>query len=413
MYSQKRRHLPPGLNYTSVINTFNNPLLRGPNSKSITDLGANGNNGVFSELITNPDEVLAETKLEKNAISETLTNHSTSVAEQHFLPNARSFRRKNIAVTNTHLDSQKSSAFTNQLPTLRNNTQILTRTLDENQGDPEKYDTTLRNEEEMPPSGDKKLDQLPEEVNVIERRETDAKSRKRIDFSKAVEPKVLLPFEPRPGETPRKIEIERRKRFYSSQKIESLLSQYKESNKPTGNESLDVKGTEMISGFLCEKFSNMLPLQYFDDTEYDSRTVEDWLSMGHDASFDRSSQGELKLPTSKKDENHIRNAKIPVPSRAFLKGEWKNCIALAYDYRNEQWKIKCIKFDGWELERSEEEFEIYEDIDADAKNKSNLKYENERAENDHSVGEVDNEIWIKRYSFAVAETKLSDVYLKE
>lgn len=38
-----------------------------------------------------------------------------------------------------------------------------------------------------------------------------------------LEPKVMLPFVPRPGETPRRIEIERRKKLYSQQNLKRLI----------------------------------------------------------------------------------------------------------------------------------------------------------------------------------------------
>jgi hypothetical protein len=38
-----------------------------------------------------------------------------------------------------------------------------------------------------------------------------------------LEPKVMLPFIPRPGETPRRIEIERRKKLYSQQNLKQLI----------------------------------------------------------------------------------------------------------------------------------------------------------------------------------------------
>jgi hypothetical protein len=41
---------------------------------------------------------------------------------------------------------------------------------------------------------------------------------------KKLEPKVIVPFEQRPGKPPRRIEIERKKRLYASQNIEVALA---------------------------------------------------------------------------------------------------------------------------------------------------------------------------------------------
>ena len=41
---------------------------------------------------------------------------------------------------------------------------------------------------------------------------------------KSIEPKVIAPYETRPGQIPRKIEIERKKRLYANQKVEMLLA---------------------------------------------------------------------------------------------------------------------------------------------------------------------------------------------
>ncbi|KAI8926815.1 hypothetical protein BC831DRAFT_212635 [Entophlyctis helioformis] len=55
------------------------------------------------------------------------------------------------------------------------------------------------------------------------KKQRDHTQRVQVNYRKALEPKVMLPFLSRPGQTPRKIEIERRKRVYSSKQIETLV----------------------------------------------------------------------------------------------------------------------------------------------------------------------------------------------
>lgn len=86
-----------------------------------------------------------------------------------------------------------------------------------------------------------------------------------------VEPKVIVPYEQRAGKPPRRVEIERKKRLYASQDINELLvesginyAKYNvEMNHQTGQKSY-------------------LPLDVFDDTEYEARNPEDWITLGTD-----------------------------------------------------------------------------------------------------------------------------------
>jgi dynein heavy chain len=70
----------------------------------------------------------------------------------------------------------------------------------------------------------------------------------------------MVPYKTEPGKTPRKIKIERKKRLFLEQDIAALLR----------NEGVDYSKKE---------FSEFhLPLEYFDDTSFDPRTPEEWLS---------------------------------------------------------------------------------------------------------------------------------------
>ena len=80
---------------------------------------------------------------------------------------------------------------------------------------------------------------------------------------RALEPKVLVPFNPGPGKTPRKIVIERQKRLFSLQDIHQLI--------------LDL-GVD--SG--AAEPPHAMPLELFDDTEYESRALGEWMSLAVD-----------------------------------------------------------------------------------------------------------------------------------
>jgi hypothetical protein len=102
-----------------------------------------------------------------------------------------------------------------------------------------------------------------------------------INYRKALEPKVLSPFEACEGKTPRLIEIERKKRMYLSLDISRLVFNsisdiYKSSKHSHLNEE------EMIAMLRTSKdhpFSMGLPLEIFDNNDYDPRTENDWLDV--------------------------------------------------------------------------------------------------------------------------------------
>ena len=121
---------------------------------------------------------------------------------------------------------------------------------------------------------------------------------------RALEPKVLVPYNPGPGKTPRKIVIERQKRLFSLQA---------RCRSPTGVRPPDPWGLAVArvavrgpgtarrppngAGALRWQDINQLlldlgvdsaaperegamPLELFDDTEYESRSLDEWLSLG-------------------------------------------------------------------------------------------------------------------------------------
>ena len=104
--------------------------------------------------------------------------------------------------------------------------------------------------------------------------------------SKSWDPKVQVPYKVDSGMTPRKLEIERRKRQYSklSKDFESLLVQHCVSTQElmpiTDHTSKALLSSSTRGSDPTPVFPSFLPLEIFDNTEFDSRTPEEWLQLG-------------------------------------------------------------------------------------------------------------------------------------
>ncbi|XP_056381079.1 dynein axonemal heavy chain 1 isoform X2 [Hyla sarda] len=158
------------------------------------------------------------------------------------------------------------------------------------------------------------------------------------DFSqKGYEPKVQLPFTVPPGQCPRKIELERRRREYLNLNICQLLT----------NEGIDSNllvprhgdPSDLPSGQLLPPY---LPLEVFDDEEFDIRTWADWLSLGYDkeTGVRKPVPGQALLPVD--DVLGHEDPKNPQ-----LEYKWCNVGVLEYD---EQKKLYLVhKSTGNEL----------------------------------------------------------------
>jgi hypothetical protein len=225
--------------------------------------------------------------------------------------------------------------------------------------------------------------------------------KQKVDYRKALEPKVMLPYESTPGQTPRKIEIERRKRLFAAQKIEDLIAKetvtvFSESNMP---EIAKAEGGEVTVSSVDfeDEFAKRLPLSFFDDTEYEQRTLQEWLDMRVDHSGSAQKIDSSKTTTTSKKSSapvneapKIMEATVPIPAKALfitlkrtqdlmemsseniaetekIESNWKDCIATAYDTKEQKWKIRWIKFSGWDLDgnHDEEEGALLHDADVD------------------------------------------------
>ncbi|XP_040850525.1 dynein heavy chain 1, axonemal [Ochotona curzoniae] len=116
----------------------------------------------------------------------------------------------------------------------------------------------------------------------------------------AYEPKVQVPYRVLPGQCPRKLEIERRKRQYLSLDIEQLLvNEGIDSNKlmPRHPDPQSTPTTQQSRGRV---FPTYLPLKVFDNEEFDCRTPREWLDMGLESGSQNRKPvpGKALLPTN-------------------------------------------------------------------------------------------------------------------
>lgn len=86
-----------------------------------------------------------------------------------------------------------------------------------------------------------------------------------------VDPKVFEPFAPIPARAPRKVVIDRKKKLYASLKIDELLKDH---------------GIEYE-----EPINALLPLEPFDDCEFEERNPEEWIEAGKSGSIFESVPG--------------------------------------------------------------------------------------------------------------------------
>jgi dynein heavy chain len=86
---------------------------------------------------------------------------------------------------------------------------------------------------------------------------------KKRDGVADVDPKVMEPYLPIPGRPPRRVVIDRQRKLFASLDIEDLLLEL---------------GIDYRSG--VPNPADWLPLEPFDDTEYDCRMPEEWIAFG-------------------------------------------------------------------------------------------------------------------------------------
>ncbi|KAI3369512.1 hypothetical protein L3Q82_007723 [Scortum barcoo] len=148
-------------------------------------------------------------------------------------------------------------------------------------------------------------------------------------------PKVQKPYQTTPGQIPRKLEIERRRREYLKLDFEQLLeekgisSNFLMPRQPSSSDEHVTKSDHPVSPYL--------PLEIFDNEEYDCRTAEDWLALGKaERSLDRKPiPAKALLPID--DE-------IPSgdPKSSSLEYSWHLVGVLDYSTENRQYLVQKV-----------------------------------------------------------------------
>ncbi|EDQ91509.1 uncharacterized protein MONBRDRAFT_15298, partial [Monosiga brevicollis MX1] len=91
------------------------------------------------------------------------------------------------------------------------------------------------------------------------------------------EPKVQKEYAMREGAVPRRIEVERRKRQFAAKTIAELLSEA-----DIANHELLPAGPFRVEAQHLDTYNAFLPLEFFDDDDFDDRLPEEWVSLGVD-----------------------------------------------------------------------------------------------------------------------------------
>jgi dynein heavy chain len=133
----------------------------------------------------------------------------------------------------------------------------------------------------------------------------------------ALEPKVQAPFRTRPGEIPRRIQIERRKRLYSAQRIEDLLEE----------RGVAACGPHPSSLTAISPECPGLPIEIFDDESFEVRSAECWLEI--------AGRGGGALPA--------RALYFLSPEGGNGQGIWRDCHVVGYDFETCEWVVSWLE----------------------------------------------------------------------
>ncbi|XP_078481026.1 dynein axonemal heavy chain 1-like isoform X3 [Ciona intestinalis] len=163
----------------------------------------------------------------------------------------------------------------------------------------------------------------------------------KTDFpTQAWQPKVQTPFYVPPGDPPRKIEIERGKRIYSKQRLSHLLTMEGiDSNKLMPKHYPDTHKVQLNKSPDPAPFPAFLPLEIFDNTEYDCRTPDEWLGLGVEGGVRKPVPAKALLPTEDKlDKGDPKDPNITY--------KWFNVGMLDYDKESDLWFVQKVDDNG-------------------------------------------------------------------
>ncbi|NXJ42006.1 DYH1 protein, partial [Ciconia maguari] len=160
-------------------------------------------------------------------------------------------------------------------------------------------------------------------------------------------PKVQIAFQRLPGQCPRKIEVERRRRTYLTLDIAQLLASKGIDSNQLMPRHRDPDNMPTIEEKKDPIFPIYLPLKIFDNDEYDCRTPEEWISLGLEpGSHNRKPvPGKALLPT-----DDVLGHEDPKSQKLIY--EWIDVGVLDYDKETELYLVHKTDKNG--LVRDEE-----------------------------------------------------------
>ncbi|XP_076646491.1 dynein axonemal heavy chain 1-like [Halictus rubicundus] len=138
-----------------------------------------------------------------------------------------------------------------------------------------------------------------------------------------------------PKRLPRNIEMERRRKLYRSLRVEDALE-------AIGIKSKDVLPPSAILPLLTREETNglfstvhILPLDLFDDEEYDCRTIEDWLNLGIIDGKRSPLPATVFVPTFQEEERKFDKASHMLENLF----SWCNAAVTDYNYDTKLWSV--------------------------------------------------------------------------
>jgi dynein heavy chain len=121
----------------------------------------------------------------------------------------------------------------------------------------------------------------------------------------SLEPKVFVPYVTRPGHTPRRVAVERKRQFYASQDLTRILQDH-------GVTSETMVQTGLDENVPMQDLNNILPLTLFDDETYEQYQPTEWIMLGAGN----------------------------VPAKTMFAGEWVACTVKSYDEATSLFQIE-------------------------------------------------------------------------
>ncbi|XP_036367019.1 dynein heavy chain 1, axonemal-like isoform X1 [Octopus sinensis] len=155
---------------------------------------------------------------------------------------------------------------------------------------------------------------------------------------KSFEAKVQLPYYTPTGKCPRKIEIERRRRLYASLNLTDLLTAEGISCDeliPINIFDSESKNIDIIEE-RTTPFKTYLPLEIFDNEEYDCRTPYEWVRMGEENNILKPVPGLAFLKNHPKEDQGV-----PVSSHT-----WKKVGVLGYKAETKEYFVQEVNSEG-------------------------------------------------------------------